>query len=284
VTSDTVTVIGGGLAGCEAAWQLGRRGVRVRLHEQRPHNSGPAHHTSMLAELVCSNSLRGAALENAVGLLKEELARLDSLIVGAARAAAVPAGGALAVDREHFSGLIESRLRALGTVEIVREEVTEIPAPGPAIVACGPLPSDRLAAAIDRLVGGERLHYYDAAAPIVAAESIEPDVAYKKSRYDKGDGADYLNLALDRARSAARRGTIRKASRATPPAGRSRTSKAVCRSRSWRCGARTRCGSGRSSRSGYAIRAPGKHPTLWFSSATRTPPERRSTWSASKPA
>ena len=199
MTSDTVTVIGGGLAGCEAAWQLGRRGVRVRLHEQRPHNSGPAHHTSMLAELVCSNSLRGAALENAVGLLKEELARLDSLIVGAARAAAVPAGGALAVDREHFSGLIESRLRALGTVEIVREEVTEIPAPGPAIVACGPLPSDRLAAAIDRLVGGERLHYYDAAAPIVAAESIEPDVAYKKSRYDKGDGADYLNLALDRA-------------------------------------------------------------------------------------
>jgi methylenetetrahydrofolate--tRNA-(uracil-5-)-methyltransferase len=193
-----VTIIGGGLAGCEAAWQLGRRGVPVRLHEQRPGKSGPAHHTSMLAELVCSNSLRGAALENAVGLLKEELARLDSLIVGAARAAAVPAGGALAVDREQFSGLIESRLRALGTVEIVREEATAIPPEGLAIVACGPLPSEALAAAIDRLVGGERLHYYDAAAPIVAAESIEPDVAYRKSRYDKGDGADYLNLALDR--------------------------------------------------------------------------------------
>ncbi len=193
-----VTVIGGGLAGCEAAWQLGRRGVPVRLFEQRPHTFGPAHHTENLAELVCSNSLRGAALENAVGLLKEELARLDSLIVGAARASAVPAGGALAVERERFSALVESRLAGCDGVEIVREEITEIPAEGVTIVACGPLPSAPLAVAIDRLVGGERLHYYDAAAPIVAADSLEPDVAYRKSRYDKGDGDDYLNLALDR--------------------------------------------------------------------------------------
>jgi methylenetetrahydrofolate--tRNA-(uracil-5-)-methyltransferase len=193
-----VVVIGGGLAGCEAAWQLGRRGIPVRLFEQRPRTFGPAHHTEMLAELVCSNSLRGAALENAVGLLKEELARLDSLIVGAARATAVPAGGALAVEREKFSALVESRLAGCGAVEIVREEITEIPADGVTIVACGPLPSAPLAAAIDRLVGGERLHYYDAAAPIVAADSLEPDVAYRKSRYDKGDGDDYLNLALDR--------------------------------------------------------------------------------------
>jgi len=197
-TLPRVTVIGGGLAGCEAAWQLGRRGVPVRLYEQRPQKFGPAHHTAMLAELVCSNSLRGAALENAVGLLKEELFRLDSLIVGAARATAVPAGGALAVDRERFGGLVEERLGTCDAVEIVREEVAEIPADGVTIVACGPLPSAPLANAIDRLVGGERLHYYDAAAPIVAADSLEPGAAYRKSRYDKGDGDDYLNLPLDR--------------------------------------------------------------------------------------
>lgn len=196
--SEAVVVIGGGLAGCEAAWQLARRGVRVRLFEQRPHRSGPAHHTGMLAELVCSNSLRGAALENAVGLLKEELARLDSLIVTSARATAVPAGGALAVDRERFGALVEARLTAMPNVELVREEAPAIPAAGIAIVACGPLPSPALAAQIDALVGGERLHYYDAAAPIVATESIDLSACYKKSRYDKGDGEDYLNIPLDR--------------------------------------------------------------------------------------
>jgi methylenetetrahydrofolate--tRNA-(uracil-5-)-methyltransferase len=195
---DAVVVIGGGLAGCEAAWQLARRGVPVRLFEQRPQRSGPAHHTGMLAELVCSNSLRGAALENAVGLLKEELARLDSLIVTSARATAVPAGGALAVDRERFGALIEARLTALPNVELIREEAVEIPRSGLAIVACGPLPSPALAAQIDALVGGERLHYYDAAAPIVATESIDLAQCYFKSRYDKGDGEDYLNIPLDR--------------------------------------------------------------------------------------
>lgn len=192
-----ITVIGGGLAGCEAAWQIARRGVPVRLHEQRPVRSGPAHRTALLAELVCSNSLRGAALENAVGLLKEELARLDSLIVGAARASAVPAGGALAVDRVRFGRLVETRLSAMPGLEIVREEMTRIP-DGVTIVACGPLPSEALAQALDDLVGRDRLHYYDAAAPIVAADSIEAGVGYRKSRYDKGDGDDYLNLPLDR--------------------------------------------------------------------------------------
>ncbi len=194
----TVTVIGGGLAGCEAAWQVARRGAAVRLYEQRPHASGPAHHTSMLAELVCSNSMRGAAFENAVGLLKEELVRLDSLIVTSARATAVPAGGALAVDRERFGALVESRLAALPTVEIVRAGIDAIPADGVVIVACGPLPSPALAAQIDALVGGGRLHYYDAAAPIVATESIDLEQCYYKSRYDKGEGEDYLNIPLDR--------------------------------------------------------------------------------------
>jgi methylenetetrahydrofolate--tRNA-(uracil-5-)-methyltransferase len=192
-----VIVIGGGLAGSEAAWQVARRGLNVVLYEMRPQKSGPAHHTAMLAELVCSNSMRGAALENAVGLLKEELARLDSLIVTSAREAAVPAGGALAVDRERFGGLVESRLAALPNVEIRREEITSIPETGLVIVACGPLPSDALAAEIDRLSGG-RLHYYDAAAPIVELESLDTTHMYRKSRYEKGDGDDYLNVPLDR--------------------------------------------------------------------------------------
>jgi len=192
-----VVVIGGGLAGSEAAWQAARQGVQVVLYEMRPHKFGPAHHTASLAELVCSNSLRGAALENAVGLLKEELARLDSLIVTSARQAAVPAGGALAVDRERFGALVESRLAALPNVEIRREEVTAIPPTGTVIVACGPLPSEPLAAAIDALVGG-RLHYYDAAAPIVALDSLDLEPMYRKSRYDKGEGDDYLNIPLDR--------------------------------------------------------------------------------------
>jgi methylenetetrahydrofolate--tRNA-(uracil-5-)-methyltransferase len=191
-----IAVIGGGLAGSEAAWQAAQQGAQVVLYEMRPHKSGPAHHTGMLAELVCSNSMRGAALENAVGLLKEELVRLGSLIVTSARETAVPAGGALAVDRERFGALVESRLAAHPNVTIRREEVTAIPE-GTVIVACGPLPSDPLVAAIDALVGG-RLHYYDAAAPIVALDSIDTSAMYRKSRYDKGDGDDYLNIPLDR--------------------------------------------------------------------------------------
>ncbi len=198
-------VIGAGLAGCEAAWQAAERGIDVELCEMRPELRGPAHKTDRLAELVCSNSLRGAALENAVGLLKEELARMESLIVTSAREAAVPAGGALAVDRDRLSELVEMRLGAHPRVRIVRGEVRAIDAAQPTIVACGPLPSEPLSAAIDALLAGSgagtkgpRLHYYDAASPIVATESLDLSQMYAKSRYDKGDGADYLNIPLDR--------------------------------------------------------------------------------------
>jgi len=202
-----VRIIGGGLAGCEAAWQLARRGVPVELYEMRPHVRGPAHVTDNLAELVCSNSLRGASLENAVGLLKEELARMGSLIIGSAREAAVPAGGALAVDRLRFAERVESRLAAEPLVRVVRAEVTAIDPAIPTIVACGPLPSTALSAAIDAALAcgagasgsaRARLHYYDAASPIVATDSLDLDAMYAKSRYDKGDGDDYLNIPLTR--------------------------------------------------------------------------------------
>ena len=192
-----LTVIGAGLAGCEAAWQAARRGVPVDLHEMRPQKSGPAHKTGNLAELVCSNSLRGAALENAVGLLKEELALLDSIIIGSAREAAVPAGAALAVDRALFAQAVERRIASEPLITLRREEMTAIPADRPVIVACGPLPSSDLAASIESLVG-PRLAYFDAASPIVAADSIDESQMYRKSRYEKGDGDDYLNIPLDR--------------------------------------------------------------------------------------
>ena len=192
-----LSVIGGGLAGCEAAWQAAQAGVHVDLYEMRPHRRGPAHQSDFLAELVCSNSMRGAALENAVGLLKEELARCGSLIITAARATAVPAGGALAVDRAKFGALVEARLGAHPNITIRREERTLLPE-GTVIVACGPLPSEALAAAIESTIGGARLHYFDAAAPIVALDSIDESVMYRKSRYEKGDADDYLNIPLDK--------------------------------------------------------------------------------------
>ena len=171
-------IIGGGLAGCEAAWQAARAGVDVDLYEMRPSQSGPAHKTGSLAELVCSNSLRGAALENAVGLLKEELARLDSIIIQSAREAAVPAGGALAVDRDVFAAAVESRIAKEPRIHLHREPIHEVPLDRPCIVACGPLPSDALLASIDRVLASAashktRLHYFDAASPIVSTESIE---------------------------------------------------------------------------------------------------------------
>ncbi len=197
-----LTVIGGGLAGCEAAWQAAHCGVDVDLYEMRPFTSGPAHTTGTLAELVCSNSFRGAALENAVGLLKEELARLNSVIVTSARATSVPAGGALAVDRKQFCALVEARITAEPRIRLHREEAV-IPLDRPAIVACGPLPTKAFLASLDEVVA-RRLHYYDAASPIVAADSIDETQMYRKSRYDKGDPstgsgqADYLNIPLDR--------------------------------------------------------------------------------------
>jgi methylenetetrahydrofolate--tRNA-(uracil-5-)-methyltransferase len=193
-----VNIVGGGLAGSEAAWQLAQAGVRVTLFEMRPDRQTGAHVTGRLAELVCSNSLRGVSLENAVGLLKEEMSRLGSLIVSAARATAVPAGGALAVDREAFSALVERRIAEHPLIEVRREEVTALDPAALTVVACGPLASEALAAELARLCGREQLHYFDAASPIVAAESIDRSRLYEASRYGKGGGADYLNVPLDR--------------------------------------------------------------------------------------
>lgn len=200
--TERIAVIGGGLAGCEAAWQAARQGSCVDLYEMRPARTGPAHSSGVLAELVCSNSLRGAAVENAVGLLKEELARLDSIIIGAAREHAVPAGGALAVDRDAFSQAVEARIAREPRIRLIREQVVQIPLEHSAIVACGPLPSDEFLIGLDRVIAtvapATRLHYFDAASPIVARDSIDESKMYRKSRYDKGDGDDYLNVPLDR--------------------------------------------------------------------------------------
>ena len=192
-----VTVIGGGLAGSEAAWQLARAGVRVDLREMRPDVRSPAHEGGDLAELVCSNSLRSDNPSNAVGLLHEELRRLGSLVLGAADATRVAAGDALAVDRAHFSRRITAALEGSPLVRVTRGEVTALPeGPGIALLATGPLTTARLAEPLGQLAG-EGLHFYDAIAPIVSAESIDMTIAYAKSRYDKGAGADYLNLPFD---------------------------------------------------------------------------------------
>ena len=197
--SERVDIVGGGLAGAEASWQLARAGVAVTLHEMKPARRSPAHKLDGLAELVCSNSLRSDNPENAVGLLHEELRRLGSLVLREADATRVPAGDALAVDRERFSAAVTRALREHPLVEIVHEEVTALPeGPAPAIVATGPLTGDALAGAIARRCGG-RLHFYDAIAPIVAADSIDMSIAYARSRYGKGGGDDYLNLPLDEA-------------------------------------------------------------------------------------
>lgn len=194
---DHLRIIGAGLAGCEAAWQAASRGVRVTLYEMRPAVSTGAHKTDRLAELVCSNSLRAISIENAVGLLKEEMARLGSLIVSAARASAVPAGGALAVDRDRFSSYVEERIMTHPLIDLRREETHDLDGGEPTIVACGPLASEALAAELVRLCGTPHLHYYDAASPIVAADSIDRSFVFAASRYGKG-GDDYLNIPLDR--------------------------------------------------------------------------------------
>ena len=191
-----VTVIGGGLAGCEAAWQAAERGLQVHLYEMKPRRYSPAHQLEGLAELVCSNSLRGADLGNAVGLLKEELRRCGSLIMQAADATRVPAGGALAVDRELFSAWITERISSHPNITMIREELTNLPSEGPVIIATGPLTSDALAEELSRLVG-ERLYFYDAIAPIVTVESLDMSKIYAASRYGKGDPDDYLNCPLD---------------------------------------------------------------------------------------
>ncbi len=193
-----VQVVGGGLAGSEAAWQLAEAGHEVRLIEMRPLRPTPVHRSGALAELVCSNSLRGDTIANAVGLLKREMEALGSLIIVAARAAAVPAGSALAVDREIFSGAVTGVLGRHPRVEVVREEVVELPS-GPAIIATGPLTSPALHAALEAQLGEGSLAFFDAIAPIVAADSLDLERLFRASRYGKGGGEDYLNAAMDRA-------------------------------------------------------------------------------------
>jgi len=198
-----VTIIGAGLAGSEAAWQLARRGIRVKLHEMRPATMTPAHKTGDCAELVCSNTFRADHLENAVGLLHEEMRRMDSLIMRCGDEARIPAGTALAVDREQFAGLVTKALKAEPLIEIVSGEVTKIPDDGLVLIATGPLTSDALFDAIRKLTGEEHLSFFDAIAPVVDAETVNMDIAYWKNRYDKnveeGEAGDYLNFPMTEA-------------------------------------------------------------------------------------
>jgi methylenetetrahydrofolate--tRNA-(uracil-5-)-methyltransferase len=196
MSEDRITIIGAGLAGCEAAWQAAQRGIAVTLHEMKPDKFSPAHHLPGLAELVCSNSLRGDSLENAVGLLKEELRRCGSLIMEAAEATRVPAGGALAVDRQLFSDYITDKILSHPLIRLERGEVTHVPPEGTVVIASGPLTSDDLAGALT-LLTGDRLYFYDAIAPIVSADSLDMTKIFAASRYGKGDGDDYLNCPLN---------------------------------------------------------------------------------------
>ncbi len=197
MATDTVTVVGGGLAGSECALQLAARGVPVRLFEMRPQTMSPAHSTGGFAELVCSNSLKSTRPDSAAGLLKAELRRMGSVLLSCADEAAVPAGGALAVDRDRFSALVGERIAAEPLIEVVREELTEIPE-GPVVIAAGPLCSPALSDRLLELVGGEALSFFDAAAPIVDAATLDMDVLFRQSRYDEAGRGDYLNAPMDR--------------------------------------------------------------------------------------
>ncbi len=192
----TVKVIGAGLAGSEAAWQLAQRGIQVELIEMKPLKKTPAHHSDDFGELVCSNSLRGDRLENAVGLLKEELRRMGSLIIQCADATRVEAGGCLAVDRQGFAKLITEKIKSHSNITVIAQEVTQVPE-GPVIIATGPLTSDALSQAIGEYFGTEYLHFFDAAAPLVTAESVDMGLAWWQSRYDRGT-PDYVNCAMDK--------------------------------------------------------------------------------------
>lgn len=192
-----VAVVGAGLAGCEAAWQLARRGVTVDLYEMKPAKRSPAHHSDDFAELVCSNSLKSDRLENAAGLLKEELRRLNSLIIGCADKTRVEAGGALAVDREGFSSMVTRAVMENPNINVIYEEVLSVSDERDIIIATGPLTSEALAAEISRIMGGGTLFFYDAAAPIVTLSSVDMENAFFASRYDRGT-ADYINCPMDR--------------------------------------------------------------------------------------
>lgn len=192
-----INVFGAGLAGSEAAWQIAQRGISVRLFEMKPKKKTPAHSSDNFCELICSNSLKAARVESAAGLLKEEMRRLGSLLMSVADKCAVPAGGALAVDRDIFSGTVTRKLREHPLIEIIEEEVTEIPTDAVTVVATGPLTSDALADKIVQLCGGS-LHFFDAAAPIVTAESIDMNSAFTASRYDKGGDDAYINCPMNK--------------------------------------------------------------------------------------
>lgn len=195
----SVTIIGGGLAGCEAAWQAAQRGCQVTLFDMKPHRYSPAHHSPLLAEMVCSNSLRANAVHSAVGLLKEEMRQMGSLLMNVATETSVPAGRALAVNRELFSQSITRHMEGHPLIEIVRQEITTIPAlsSSPLILASGPLTSEALATSLVAITGKERLSFYDAIAPIVHAESLNSEIVYSKSRYEEGPG-DYLNCPMNK--------------------------------------------------------------------------------------
>ena len=194
---DYINIIGGGLAGCEAAYQISKRGIKVRLYEMKPTKYSPAHSNSDLAEIVCSNSFKSNLLTNACGLLKEELRMLDSLLIKIADETSVPAGQALAVDREEFSRKVTEYIENLDNVEIIKEEVTEIPDDAITIIATGPLTSDVLFEKISKLVGNNELHFYDAAAPIIEKSSVDMNIAFVGDRYGKGE-ADYINLPMNK--------------------------------------------------------------------------------------
>ena len=196
MASNKLLIIGAGLAGCEAAWQAARRGIDLELWEMKPRRFTPAHHSPDLGELVCSNSLRADDLQHAVGLLKEEMRRLGSLVMESARATRVPAGKALAVDREGFARFITRKITENSRVQLVSREAGELPPRRPLILATGPLTTDELASALASFLGREHLHFYDAIAPIVYAETIDGSKAYRASRYDRG-GDDYLNCPLN---------------------------------------------------------------------------------------
>jgi methylenetetrahydrofolate--tRNA-(uracil-5-)-methyltransferase len=196
VTACDLIVIGGGLAGCEAAWQAAERGLRVRLYEMRPVRTTPAHQTAWLAELVCSNSLKSAALDTAPGLLKEELRRLGSLVLRVADATRIPAGSALAVDREQFARAISEAILQHPAITVVRQEVREIPLRVPTIIATGPLTSESLSEAIRQLSGERDLYFHDAISPIVDAQTIDYSKTFFASRHGEGEATDYLNCPL----------------------------------------------------------------------------------------
>jgi len=197
MTKPHVRIIGGGLAGCEAAWQIAEAGYSVVIYEMRPEKKSAAHETGGLAELVCSNSFRSNNPESAVGLIKEEMRRVGSMILDAAELHAVPAGDALAMDRDKFSEEVTRRIEAHPRIQLIREEVSLVDWDEPTILATGPLTSDALAAWITQLTGKDRLYFYDAIAPILDADSINMDVVFAQSRYDKGEGADYLNCPMN---------------------------------------------------------------------------------------